>query len=186
VRRIASLGLALLALGWVGCGSADQPPLGGPFGGVATVNPAPGADASVASSLSAAADSGSGNTSGGAVDSGSGSGSGDDAGGTPACSTSSTVPTFSQIYTNYLATGTVGNCAQTSCHSQMSSAGASYTWLQGQTKDCGSPNCLETLTSSTGSCLQWFGGSMPPGGNPSDQQATCDISAWFAAGAKNN
>jgi len=61
-----------------------------------------------------------------------------------------------------------------------------YTYLSGEKKDCGSPNCLATISSSTGSILSWFGGAMPPNGPQSNAQATTDIEAWVAAGAQNN
>jgi hypothetical protein len=59
-------------------------------------------------------------------------------------------------------------------------------------------NCFQTLTSSgyldgstnppllgNQSCLSWFGGDMPPGGQTAGQAVT-DFQAWAAAGAQNN
>jgi hypothetical protein len=57
-----------------------------------------------------------------------------------------------------------------------------YSFLQGQRQMSGSP---PTLTSSTGSCLSWYGGNMPPGFVQS-AQAVSQMNAWAAAGAMNN
>jgi len=141
-----------------GCGGAGGP-LGGPHGGTeSTIAPTPG------------------NVNDVPVDDG-------DDGGTSSAdgSTSSTGPalTFGQIFSMYLASGTPGNC--TECHAQMGSASTSYAWLVGQ----GYVDGASSLLVASGSCLSWYGGTMPPGGQ-SDAQAVSDISAWVAAGALNN
>jgi hypothetical protein len=88
--------------------------------------------------------------------------------------------TFSQLYTKYLAGGTIGNCVP--CHGGTGSASSMYSWLQGKGYVGGaSPR----LTSTIGSCLSWYGGNMPPGG-PQNAQAVSDFNAWAAAGGMNN
>ncbi len=61
-----------------------------------------------------------------------------------------------------------------------------YNYLKGETKDCGSPDCLATIASSTGSVLTWLGGPMPPGGASSNPAAVSDLQAWVASGSPNN
>jgi hypothetical protein len=79
-----------------------------------------------------------------------------------------------------LAAGTVGDCA--SCHGQANSASGAYSFLQGR----GYINGKSTKLASSGSCLTWFGGNMPPSGPAGDPQAVTDMTAWVAAGALNN
>jgi hypothetical protein len=191
-------GLVCLAVVWVGCGSATDSPLGGPFGGTASVTPSPGSgssggsDASASSGGDSGSASGSGSGSGGASGSG-GSGSGSGSGATaPACTSvppdagGVAAPTWSALYTKYFAVNTIGNCAQVACHTEMGSASAAYTWLQQQTLECGPPNCIASISDCTSSVLSWFGGGMPVAGPTSEPQARDDINAWVAAGSKNN
>ncbi|HTB73127.1 MAG TPA: hypothetical protein VK762_07775 [Polyangiaceae bacterium] len=91
-----------------------------------------------------------------------------------------TAPTWTQIYTDYLKSGTPGNCVN--CHFQMSSASGAYSYLKGQ----GYINGTGSILAKTGSCLSWLGGTMPPGGPRSEPMAVSDMNAWAAAGAKNN
>jgi hypothetical protein len=84
------------------------------------------------------------------------------------------------IFNEYLKNGTTGTC--TRCHSQMGSASGSYSWLSSQGYIRGTGSILVV----TGSCLTWYGGTMPPGGPRSDAQAVSDMNAWAAAGAMNN
>jgi hypothetical protein len=88
-----------------------------------------------------------------------------------------TAATWSQIFSSYLASGTPGKC--TDCHSEMSDASASYTWLNNKGQ-------IPSIANSSGSCLSWLGGDMPPSGPTSNAKATADLSAWAAAGAKND
>jgi hypothetical protein len=88
--------------------------------------------------------------------------------------------TFSQLYTKYLAGGTIGNCVP--CHSGTGSSSSMYTWLQGKGQIGGSH---PVLTNSGSSCLSWYGGNMPPIG-PQSTQAVSDFNAWAAAGGLNN
>jgi len=227
------LGALVLSFVALGCGSADAPPLGGPYGGTVSSPAAPssageatgsgsgsGATAGDQSTGSAtsntgAGNAGSGNTgsgntgsgntgsgntgtgtgsgsstgSGGNTGTGSGSGSQasdtPDAGDTPpvvdAAPPPAAAPTWSQIYADYLGSGTDGRC--TSCHSQMGSASAAYTWL---TKEHQLGGSTPELVSSSSSILSWFCGSMPPSGPSSDATATAAMEAWVAAGAQNN
>jgi hypothetical protein len=89
-------------------------------------------------------------------------------------------PTWSKLYSSYLANGTTGGCPR--CHGQMGSASGAYSYLQGQLYI----NGTGSLLAASGSCLSWFGGNMPPGGTRNNAQATSDFKAWAAAGAKNN
>ena len=91
--------------------------------------------------------------------------------------------TWTQIWTNYLAVGTAGNCAKSGCHSQMSTAAKSYTWLstRGYISVTKAP-----LADPAKSCLSWLGGNMPPSGAGSNTAATTALTAWAAAGAPNN
>lgn len=91
-------------------------------------------------------------------------------------------PTWTQIYNAYMATGTIGNCASGfTCHaSTMGSPTAAYSFLGSYMS--GSPPRLV----SRGSVLSWYGGNMPIGGPRSNAQATMDMNAWAAAGAKDN
>jgi hypothetical protein len=163
------------------CGPTDQGPLGGPYGGT-SVPPPPteGNSGSSSGSAHAAAASDGGAPAAATSDGGSaghaqaegGSGGGAEAGGA--------APTWSALYTEYLATGTEGNCQ--GCHAgQMGSASASYAFLQGKGYISGTGSSLV----KNSSCLSWFGGNMPPGG-PSDATAAAAMSAWVAAGAQND
>jgi hypothetical protein len=92
-----------------------------------------------------------------------------------------TAPTWTEIYNLYLKSGTIGNCnGGFSCHATISSAPNAYSFLQAYMG--GSPPRLV----SRGSVLSWYGGNMPIGGPQSNAQATTDMNAWAAAGAKNN
>jgi hypothetical protein len=190
----------------IACGSAD-PPLGGPYGG--TVPPAavpgPGVSPSETSGSGAGAGessnkssdgtgangstgSSAGTGSSGNTGSSTGSGSGKstvDAGTTPpvedAGPASASTPTWSSIYTAYLAAGTAGNCG--GCHGQMSTASGSYSYLTGKHQIGGSSSAL---VSANTSCLSWMGGNMPPLGPSSEAAATADLQAWAAAGAQDN
>jgi hypothetical protein len=97
-----------------------------------------------------------------------------DSGGPP------TAPTWTQVYTDYLAGGAEGRCS--GCHSEGSSASNLYSWLHSKGYINGTSS---KLVSTSSSCLSWYGGSMPPAG-PSDAKAVSDMNAWAAAGAANN
>jgi hypothetical protein len=117
---------------------------------------------------------------GGSSGSSGATGSSGSGGGSSSGSTTSGAPTWSQIYADYLARGTVGNC--TSCHSQMSSATGAYSWLKSQNYINGTSS---SLVSTFLSCLSWYGGDMPPGGR-SNAAAVTAMNAWAAAGALDN
>jgi hypothetical protein len=191
LRRALALAIPAVtfALALVHCGSANQTPLGGPFGGTATVIPAPGAENDGGGQGGSSGSSSSGSSSGS-----SSSGSqvtGDDAGcsNTPTGVSASGAPTFSQLYTSYFATGTAGNCADTGCHpSDMDNASDSYTYLLNDTNAqyCGPPNCLASIANPCTSMLAWFNGSMPLNNPVPNAQAAAAVAAWVAAGSKNN
>jgi hypothetical protein len=90
-------------------------------------------------------------------------------------------PTWSQIYAAYFAPRTTGGCGRSrTCHADtMADASTAYGWLTQRGYIDGTRSAL---VSKTNSCLRWFGGNMPPRGNP-DGDATRDLEAWVAAGA---
>lgn len=185
-RSIAAICTFSVALAW-GCGSADEHPFGGPYGGGSNV--APPTNGTSQTQEGTVPDDGSGNggdpgtttTDGGTTtpkkDAGSTTNPTPDSG-----TTQPTTPTWSSIYTKYLAGGTPGNC-KTSCHSQMSSATKAYSWLQTRGYISGASSALIDPSQS---CLSWYGGSMPPSGPTSLPAAKTDMAAWVAAGAPNN
>lgn len=93
-------------------------------------------------------------------------------------------PTWTAIYTAYFGPGSPGACGRSSeCHAAVMGAPPSaYKWLTERGYIDGTRSAL---VSRTNSCLKWFGGNMPPRGEPSDG-ATRDLSAWVAAGAPEN
>jgi hypothetical protein len=91
-----------------------------------------------------------------------------------------TAPTWTEIFTSYLASGTVGNCGN--CHGSMDTPSDAYSWLQGQGYVGGAK---PSLAQSGSSCLKWFGGNMPPSGATSAQAVT-DLAAWALAGGQDN
>lgn len=196
-----------------GCGSADEHPLGGPYGGSSSATKPGGGSTSgstngasgggttgtssgdqgasgttsgstsssgggtsggggsstSSSSSSSSSSSGSSGTSGGSSGTSGGSSSGT-SGGTAA-------PTWTQLHTLYLKSGTVGNCPH--CHSSTGSASSAFTWIKNKGY---SP---AALVDKNQSCLSWFGGNMPSSGVTSAAAAK-DFNAWFAAGGLNN
>ncbi|MGH7328392.1 MAG: hypothetical protein ACREJX_08585, partial [Polyangiaceae bacterium] len=108
----------------------------------------------------------------------SGSSGGSDSG------SSGSAPTWTDLFNSYLASGTEGRCGDSGCHSQMRSASAAYSWLQGKRQINGTSSALGDPSSSI---LSWMGGgSMPPHGPTSDATAASAFEAWTAAGAPNN
>lgn len=154
-----------------GCGSTDQSPLGGPYGGTATLPPPELGSGSRGGNAAPASEPAEG---GAPAEAGTGSSSSGSSSGAPPAA-----PTWTAVYDAYLANGTTGHCV--SCHNQMSSPSASYSFLASQGFISGST----TRLAGSGSCFLWFGGNMPPGGT-SDAQAVTDLTAWAAAGAQNN
>jgi hypothetical protein len=63
----------------------------------------------------------------------------------------------------------------------MTDADSAYRWLT----DRGYIHGEQSALVGGNSCLRWFGGNMPPKGVPG-QSATRDLTAWAAAGARNN
>jgi hypothetical protein len=168
------------------CGAADEHPLGGPFGGGANVAP-PSAGAAQTTEGTVPSDQG---DQGGQADRG-------DQGGSPDAGTAKQdagkqsqdsgtqgpppSPTWSSIYSKYLASGTPGDCYP--CHSQMSTAPKAYSWLKQKGYINGTSSAL---VNPARSCLSWYGGNMPPQGPSSLPAAKSDMNAWVAAGAQNN
>src|ERR1700678_3596170 len=134
VSSVRSLFLVTLVLpAVVACGSADTPPLGGPYGGtapqVAPNDPPPTeGSGSGSASIQAEGDNTAGSGGGSSTPSSSSSSSSESSSsGSSTASSAASSPTWTELYTTYLAAGTVGGC--TSCHSEMSSASGAYTWL---------------------------------------------------------
>jgi len=122
---------------------------------------------------------GTGNTGTGTGNTGNtGTGAGTGSTGTGTGTGSSGAPTWTELYTNYLAVGTIGNC-DGSCHrhSQCSSPSSCYSWI-------GSGN--RGALSGGGGLLSWDQGYMPTNGPTSEPQAEADFTAWAAAGSQNN
>jgi hypothetical protein len=90
-------------------------------------------------------------------------------------------PTWTDIYSIYLASGTIGYC--TDCHPEMSDAPASFTWLE-EHGYVGGPDPV--LTNLGSSCLSWYGGNMPPGAPVLSEDAVKHMDAWAKAGGPNN
>ncbi len=90
-------------------------------------------------------------------------------------------PTWSELFAAYMAPGTEGGCGRAGrCHAaQMSDAASAYDWLRQRGYIEGARSAL---ASNANSCLRWFGGNMPPGGQP-NPKAAADLTAWVAVGA---
>jgi hypothetical protein len=143
-----------------GCGGSDALPVGGPSGG--TLDPSAIGDGGIVGDGDGVLDAGASTVS---------SATGSDA-----------VPTWTQLYNDYFIAGTIGRC--TNCHPMdMATPAASYVYLQSKGY-LGGP--MPGLVDPYGSCLTWFGGTMPYGGPASNARATKDFVAWAKAGAKNN
>jgi hypothetical protein len=191
-KLVMMMVLALTA----GCGSVDEPPLGGPYGGsTGGTDPNGGQNANQGGGGGGGTNTGGGGGGGGGgstVDAGGGGGGGSTDSGssqqtpkdsgssqTPQDSGSSqqqnTAPTWSSIYSSYLS-----GCK--SCHGQCSGASNTYTWLKGKGYISGTSSALVDPNQS---CLSWYGGNMPPNGG-SNSAAVKAMDAWAAAGAANN
>ena len=196
-KPIAAILISLVTLTVAACSGVDDPPLGGPFGGTTDPtdpnggngdnnnnndpnnnnnnNTNTGTDAGSTQTKDSGStqqqqDSGSTQT----KDSGTQT---QDSGGTQ----TQTAPTWTQIFNSYFKSGTKGRC--NSCHSQGSSAGNLYSWLQGRGYISGKNSALVDPNQS---CISWYGGNMPTSGPSSYPQAVTDMNAWAAAGALNN
>lgn len=174
-----------LTLSLVACSGGD--PLGGPYGGTADPTAPNGhqsgdssapSDPSNPSDPQSGTDSGSKSTNNGPP----GTDAGNNNNKSDASQQQPQPPTWTQVWTNYLQSGTKGNC-KSSCHSQMGSPSAAFIWLKGRGYING-PSSL--LIDSSQSCLSWYGGNMPPSGPNSWSAASTDMAAWVKAGAQNN
>lgn len=172
-----------VSLALAGCSGVDDAPLGGPNGGTTDPtdpnggNPPPGTE-NDAGTVTPDAGGPIGKDAS-ATDSGAPKDSGtpqQDSGPPP-----SQAPTWTQIFNDYMKSGTKGRCS--SCHSEGSSASNLYAWLQNRGYISGASSAL---VDSNQSCLSWYGGNMPPSGPTSYGNAVPDMNAWAAAGAKNN
>ena len=202
--KLVSYGLAVALLA-AGCGAADEHPLGGPYGGAGG---APGTSKGDGTGSSGDNSGDDGTTppaddagtvvddSGNVVtpppgvdsgtqppppghDSGTSPPPGQDSGTPPPPPPAA--PTWGHIWSTYLANGTQGRCP--GCHSQMSTATKSYSWLQGKGYINGTGSPIAVNGRST---LSWFAGNMPPSWPSSWAASTADVKAWVAAGAANN
>lgn len=93
-------------------------------------------------------------------------------------------PTWSALFAEYFGPGSPGSCGRASrCHAEdMHDAASAYTWLSRRGYIDGTRSAL---VSPSNSCLRWFGGNMPPQGQPAED-ATRDLQAWVAAGAPDD
>jgi hypothetical protein len=97
---------------------------------------------------------------------------------------SGVAPTWTQLFTTYFESGTLGNCAHSGCHGNvMTSPSAAFAWLEGQAQVGSSPPPIADPNSS---CLSWLGGDMPPDGLTTDPVAQLDLDRWAMAGANDN
>jgi len=90
---------------------------------------------------------------------------------------------WTDLYRAYLGPGTTGGCARARpCHGDtMADAASAYAWLAQRGYIAGPQSPLVMKNS----CLRWFGGNMPPRGEPNDAAAR-ELEAWVAAGAPEN
>ena len=197
-----------------GCGSADEHPLGGPFGGDSTP-PMPNKG-----STPVAGDPGTGDpnapnptpTGTGTTPTPTGTGHdagappGVDAGGNPpppgvdagsnppppvdASPPPPAAPTWSEVYAADFGPGTAGRCGDSGCHSstlkgfRCTSASDCYSHFV----STGYVNGASSPLTTSQSCVWWFAGNgnMPTDNNSPAQADLDKITAWVAAGALNN
>jgi hypothetical protein len=198
--------VALCAVLLVGCSSAGDLPLGGPFGALAagssggvfllpggsgsggggtsaiasTITSGSGATSSTTATTSASgpgASSGTAGSSSTQATAGSGTGTSSSA----ASASSSSAPTWTDLYNAYLAVGTVGGCDSSSCHrhTECSSPSACWSWI-------GTGQQGGLTRGSAKPLFSWDNGDMPTNGPTSDPQADAAFAAWIAAGSKDN
>jgi hypothetical protein len=152
----------------------------------------PGGQANNGGGDAGAADSGA--KDGGTHDAGSDGGAGKDGGPSPA-------GTFTDVYENWIGPGTAGSCSASFCHNLGTSKGAEASgFVCGSTQagcyaglvkkgliDPSDPS--SSLLGIPGSSpLGWFGngGPMPEGDSAPNAAGAAAISAWIAAGARND
>jgi hypothetical protein len=180
---------AVVAVASIACGSVDDAPLGGPYGGSTDPTDPNGSDPSTNNDDNNSTNDDAGSTQ-----------QQDDAGTTQQQQDSGTQQqkdsgtqqqdagqqqqtgvTWTTVFNTYLAGSTKGKCS--SCHSQGSSKANLYSWLKSKGYINGTSS---SLVSTKQSCLSWYGGNMPTNGPSSWAQAVTDMNAWVAAGAQNN
>jgi hypothetical protein len=93
-------------------------------------------------------------------------------------------PTWSELFSAYMAPGTEGGCGRAGrCHArQMADPTSAYGWLKQRGYIAGTDSAI---ASNANSCLRWFGGNMPPGGQ-ANPKAVADLAAWVAGRAPQN
>ena len=93
----------------------------------------------------------------------------------------SAAPTWSQLFTNYFASGTAGDCI--SCHT--SNPTVSFNNASTMCNALKNAGYIGKGTASLDTLLTWFGkgGNMPANNNPKPANAVADITAWQNAGA---
>ncbi|HEY1959156.1 MAG TPA: hypothetical protein VGH28_26260 [Polyangiaceae bacterium] len=183
-----------LSVAVAACGGVDDPPLGGPFGGTTDPTGPNGGNGDNTDNSNTNNDNNNqstGDDAGTTQTQDSGTTQTQDSGTTQtkdsgtqtqdSGSQTQSAPTWTQVFNNYLKSGTKGKCS--SCHSQGNSASSLYTWLKGRGYISGSGSALVDANQS---CLSWYGGNMPTNGPSSYAQAVTDMNAWAAAGAQNN
>ena len=178
-----------------GCGSATDVPLGGPYGGTASV-PGPsdsGSDAGGGVVIITSTTTTIGVTTVGTTTGVTTTTTTTTAGMTTqttsettttttttttssSTTSSGTAPTWTYLYTTYLAAGSTPGTCDSHHHSECSSPSACFSWI-------GTGYNLST----GGNLFSWdSGGWMPTNGPSSEPQADTDFAAWVAAGSHNN
>jgi hypothetical protein len=196
-----------------GCGSADEHPLGGPFGGDSTPpNPNKGTATAPTSTdpnnpnpNPTTTTTSTGNPPPPGHDAGSNPPPGHDAGGNPPPPTDAggnppppvdanmpppQGPTWTQIYAADFGPGSPGRCGDSGCHAstrsnfRCDSQSDCYSHFQ----STGALGSGGWLTDPNNSYIWWFsnGGNMPTDNNQPSAQGLMDIQTWVANGAPNN
>ncbi len=166
-------------------------------GGTTTANPPPSPNAAGTGSGSGGSSGGSGGATSSSGSSGGGQGDdGGSPGGSSGCSSAASTPgagtgasgeggsapTWTKLWTEYLAAGTVGGCAKAGCHGtpgQCDTPSDCYQWLDSYSDICGGIN--------NNALFSWTpNGFMPAGGPTSEPNVVTDFAAWTAAGSQNN
>lgn len=167
------VGLLGLIVATTACSSSDNGGGETASGGTTSVGGSSASGGSTGTSTTGGSTSSTGGSSGVSTTGGSTSSTG-------GATSTGTVPTWTDLYADYFAAGTAGDCVL--CHTFGATKASLYSTLQsnGQINGTSSP----IVTSS--SILTWFGGTMPQGGSTTNPAAVDALNAWVAAGALNN
>lgn len=178
-------GGAVCAVVGISCGSADEHPLGGPFGG-------PTSTASTTNDGGPPGDGGNNVADAGGQGTDSGGVLPKDGGGPPPKDTGTMTagPTWTSIYAADFGPGTPGRCGDGGCHAstkrgfRCNSKDDCYNYFVSSGYVSGTSSAL----TGSSSCLWWFSsvGNMPTDNGTPGQTELDNIKAWVQAGAANN